>query len=94
MEEMRCGNTIPDLCSELLQSSDVDGTLLRAVEVTPTHTEVRGRTHHAACETKRVVGEDGHTGSIVVLGWEGGNEGGREGGREGWRGYKGMTRSL
>ena len=79
------GDAVTDLCSKLLQSPDVDGTLLRTIEVTPTHTEVRGRAHHAAREAKRVVGEDGHTGSIVVLEREGGMEGGRERGREGGR---------
>ena len=62
------------LSSKLLQTSNVDGTLLRGVEIAPTHTEVRGRAHHSAGKAQRVVREDVLTGPIVVLGE--GEEGG------------------
>ena len=68
------------LSSKLLQSSDVDGTLLGGIEVTPTHAEVRGRAHHPTRQPKRVVRKDVLTSPIVILREEG--ERGRERGRE------------
>lgn len=68
------------LRGKLLQPSNVDWTLFRGVEVTRTHTQVRGRAHHATRETKRVVREDKLTSSIVVL-RDGAEEGRKEEGR-------------
>ena len=84
--------TPPHLCSKLLQPPNVNGPLLRGVEVAPADTEVTGGADHPTGEAKGIVGEDGFGCPIVVLGMEGGREGekGKEGrrdkgGREGER---------
>ena len=55
------------LCGELLKTPDIDGAFLRSVQVAAAHAEIRGRTHHSASETERVVGEDELGRAVVVL---------------------------
>ena len=60
-------STVIYLGSKLLETPNVDGTLLRGIEVATTHTQVTGRTHHSTRQPQGVVGEDGLGSTIVVL---------------------------
>jgi len=55
------------LGGELLQTADVDGALLRGVEVTASGTEVGRRTDHSAAQAERIVREYGARRAVVVL---------------------------
>ena len=63
------------LHGEVLQPADVDGPLLRGVEVAAADAEVGGGADHAAGEAQGVVAEDGLGGAVVVLVGDGGDEG-------------------
>ena len=72
---LRESHLLEDLRCELLETSDVDRALLGRVQVTASHTQVAGGTHHAAGESQWVVGEDSLRSSVVVLGSDAGDEG-------------------
>ena len=55
------------LSGKLLKSSNVDGTLLRGIEVATAHTEITGGAHHTAGQPQGVVGKDCLGSAIVVL---------------------------
>ena len=48
--------------------------LLRSIQITPSHTEVRGGANHATGQTQGVVAQDGLGRAVVVLVGDGGDE--------------------
>lgn len=51
----------------LLQSSNINWSLFRRLQITSTDTQIRGRTNHATSQTQRVVGKNGLSRSIIVF---------------------------
>lgn len=58
---------LTDIDCEVLESSDVDGALLRGVQVAAPDAEVAGGTHHAARQPQRIVRQDRFSCSVVIL---------------------------
>lgn len=58
------------LHSKLLQSPDVDGSLLRSSQIAGPNAQIRCGTDHATGQTQGVVGQDHLCCAVVVLEWE------------------------
>ena len=59
VSDLGYSHVLEHLSCILLQPPNVDGPLLRGVQIAATHTEVAGWADHATRQPQRVVGEDG-----------------------------------